>query len=52
MQLRASPEEILDAAVRMTGSACGKGGHYPHIPELAKFLTCLPPPLSNVVALR
>jgi hypothetical protein len=45
-------EEILDAAVRMTGSACGKGGHYPHIPELAKFLTSLPPPLSNVVALR
>jgi hypothetical protein len=42
-----APEEILDAAVRMTGSACGKGGHYPHIPELAKFLTSLPPPVRR-----
>ena len=37
-----SHEEILDAAMRMTWSAIGKGGHDPHIPELAKFLTSLP----------
>jgi hypothetical protein len=37
-----SHKEILDAAVRMTCSAIGMGGHYPHIPPLAKFLTSLP----------
>jgi hypothetical protein len=35
-------EEILHAAVRMTCSAIGMGGHHPHIPPLAKFLTSLP----------
>jgi hypothetical protein len=46
------PEEILDAAVAMTLTALGKGGEYPWIPPLAKFLTILPPPASNVVPLR
>jgi hypothetical protein len=39
-----SAEEILDAACAMTFSAIDKGGVYPWIPELAKFLTSLPPP--------
>lgn len=40
-----SAEEILDAVCAMTFSAIGKGGNYPHIPPLAKFLTSLPAPV-------
>jgi hypothetical protein len=46
------PEQILDATIAMTGSACGKDGQYSWIPKLAVFLMNLPPPVSNVVKLR